>query len=228
MDTPGILVIEGNAAKLKRQGISRIVDDLEALIATQVNNGALRRWRTPINTAADLQLAKSLASVVRYDAVMLVAHGNPTHVELGDDPRLVMEWRDAARILAPVQPRFLLAVSCFAGGSLVTDALFEEIPTLEAIVGSPAPLTVKQAQFPLLELYAAAMRGSLPDELGTLLKIGNFLLTNGIIIKRTRGGLATSTPGQRLAEDLGLIVGRAFWQQMFDDDHDDSDDDYHA
>ena len=73
---------------------------------------------------------------------------------------------------------------------------------------------------------AAAYGGELPEPWGFLLKLGNYAATNGIIVKRTRVGLATSTQGERLMQDLGLIVGRGLLQSLLDETDDGDDPEY--
>jgi hypothetical protein len=80
-------------------------------------------------------------------------------------------------------------------------ALLQTIPTLNAIIGSPVPLTVKQAQAATLEVLAAVFGWELPRDASALLALLNAATTGGVVFRRTREGVARSNPSDLAFED---------------------------
>jgi hypothetical protein len=172
------------------------------MLAPSVKKQAMRLLRLPIASALDLELARAFARFSTYHAVMVLAHGGPAGLQVA--PGMTMRWADLASVIAPTKPRFMLAVACFGALSAPADALFDGIPSLERIVGSPAPLTIGQARAALYELAFAAAGLPIPKELSHLVNVLNALDTNGVLFTRTREGRLerAMTGSNGSAEDL--------------------------
>jgi hypothetical protein len=203
--SPGLLILEGDAGKLRREGHTRLTDEIVEMLAPLVKNQALRVQRIPITSKEELDVAKAFASFSTYDAVVLLAHGSPQGLQAASG--VAMPWSDLARAIAPTKPRFLLAVSCFAANSAAADALFDGIPTLERIIGSPAPLTIAQARVAILELGLAACGLEIPQELSALINVLNALDTRGVLFTRTREGrVERAVTGSNGEDMLGFVA----------------------
>ncbi|MBZ0116544.1 MAG: hypothetical protein K8H88_06110 [Sandaracinaceae bacterium] len=213
---PGLLIVEGDADTLRREGHTRLTDRLVKAVEPQVEQGLLRLKRQSIRSAKDLEAAKFLAQFSTYDAAMILAHGGPFGVQAASD--VTMTWAEVAHAIAPTKPRYLLAVACFGALSSATDALFDGIPSLERIVSSPAPLTINQAQIAVMELLFAAYGAHLPAELGYMVNALNAASTKGLLYTRTRDGRDTSTSSDRAIEDLLGVGLWAVLQSGFRDD----------
>ncbi|MCZ7681208.1 MAG: hypothetical protein M5U28_21425 [Sandaracinaceae bacterium] len=203
---PGLLIVEGNAERLRRERHTQLSEYVVKLTRQQVEAGSLRLMRQRIRNGDELESAKAMAHYSKYPAAMIVAHGGPFGVEVAPD--ITMSWADVADAIAPTQPRYLLAVACFGGVSMATDTLFDRIPSLERIVGSPAPLTVAQARAAVFELTFAAYGTRLPAELSYLVNMINAMSTNGVLYTRTRDGRNTSSSSDRAVQDL---LGLGAW-----------------
>ena len=212
---PGLLIVEGDAERLRREGHTQLTDRVAELLGPQVEQGHLRLMRKSLTSAQDVELAKMFAEFSTYDAAMILSHGSPLGVQAA--PGVWMTWAEVAAAIAPTKPRYLLAVACFGGFSSATDALFDGIPTLERIVGSPAPLTTRQAQISILELWLAAYGSPLPPDWSLVTSALNAATTKGLLYTRTRTGRETSSASDRAIEDL---IGLGLWailQSGFDD-----------
>lgn len=119
-----------------------------------------------------------------------------------------MTWEDVGFALAPMCPRTILAVSCNAAASGPAQALFENIPSLCALGGSPATLTSTQAGIAALQLLAAAY-GNPPDtDISTLATLFNAADTGGIVIWRRRSTFTAATDVDRLLVDVLAVLAK--------------------
>lgn len=209
---PGLLVIEADADTLERQGHSKLGDELEQL-ARGEQGQSLRFLRLRLRTEKDVRRAQAFAPLLRYPAIVLIAHGGPQGICVARD--LAMTWHDVADSLAPLKPRALFAIACYGGSSGPTSALFDRIPTLQAVVGSPAPITIAQARLPMIEALTWAQNVEMPKDLSTLFLGLNAIGTNGVVFRRNRADFEVASPSDLLLADLfGAIVSAA----LSDDD----------
>jgi hypothetical protein len=202
-----LLIIEGNADVMRRQGHTRIVNTIEKLVLPYVDAEHLRYHRLRINCKADLELSVEWARLfnVQFDAVLLLAHGSLEGADVA--PGLAMSWTEIAALLAPLEPRTVLAVSCHAAASGPADALFSGIPTLVAYGGAATTLTATQAGVAALQLVLAAF-GALPEaSLSALATMLNAADTGGLVFWRQRDTFEAASDGDRLIGDLLAIIG---------------------
>jgi hypothetical protein len=205
---PGLLIVEGNADRLEREGQSREIDRLERLLARLVDAGKLRIKRMKIRTELDLDFARLFAPHGRFDVVLLVAHGCTDGAEATATRSL--PWEEIGRLVAPVQPRALLAMSCMAASAPPTRALFENVPTLVAIGGSPVTLSIRQAELALLELLFAAQGFVLPPLVSLCTSLYNAGETGGVIVWRHRETFGQATHEERLALDVFAVLAKVW------------------
>ncbi len=196
-----VLIIEGDARRLARDGIDA-VGPLKAVLAF-VNHPALAALGLAVHVEhvrgeSAPQLARSLAPYFdgghRPDVVVLIGHSNTTGFRLLDGPRGI-RWGTVAEWLRPLDPKRLVLVGCEAGDWLPCGALFKGIASLEVIFGSPMKLTARQS---VVELLVPALAFDLPKNLLVCIQALNFLQTNGVMLCRTRAEFEAD-PTERLA-----------------------------
>lgn len=195
---PALLIIEGDAARMTAEGHATIADDIERTMARHVAEGRLRFRRVRLRSAKDVSTWSIMAKFARYDGIVLLGHGNERGVVAAPD--VPMTWHAVGDALAPLYPRALLTVSCFGGMAEVTDTLFAKIPSLQVITGSPAALRADQAQLALLDLLLCIYGVELHD-VGNLMLVVNGLMTEGVVFRRTREGLSSSSYLERVLLD---------------------------
>jgi hypothetical protein len=208
---PGLLVIELDTPTLRKQGHTRAVDDLERAFHKYRMTRHVRFLRHGIDSEPKLERACLVAHLVQFDAVVIVGHGSPTGLVVA--PGIAWPWARVAEALRPVEPRAILAISCFGGSSPALTALFKGIPSLQSVSGSPVPLSARQAKAAFTELLMESFGGGgpMPPELSAAMAVLNVLATRGLVFRRTRQGYATTTRGQRLGQDL---LARVVWALM--------------
>lgn len=214
---PGLLVVEADADTLQRQGHSKLGDELEQLARSDQGQG-VRFLRSRLRTAEDVLRAQAISPLLWYPAIVLIAHGNPEGIRVARN--LAMTWQDVADSLAPLEPRALFAIACYGGSSRPTSALFGRIPTLQAVVGSPAPITIAQARLPMIEAFMWARNSEMPVDLSTIVLGLNAIVTDGVVFRRNRAGFEHASPNDLLLTDLlGTLLSAAM--------SDDGDDELH-
>ncbi len=206
---PGLLIVEGNARRLRAEGHTRVNDEVQRALGRCVQGGQLRLQRIPLTSARDLATAKMMAEWSTYDAVVILAHGGPSGVEIA--PGLSISWQEVAESLAPTEPKLVVAIACFGGLNHVCDALFRGIPSLRRVVGSPAPLTIREATLATFEAVLTALGAEIPQDASVILNVINALATKGVVLSRTRHAVETTDASAALLEDL---IGILLWAAL--------------
>lgn len=135
-----------------------------------------------------------------YEGIVILGHGSPDgRIEAA--PGIPMTWEAVGRAVEALTPRAILAVSCYGGGARPTRALFDAIPSLDAVMGSPSPLTADQAWLATLELLWRIYGLDTSPELSALATMLNAALTGGIVWTRTRAEFMGRTDADLQAED---------------------------
>lgn len=205
--TPGLLVIEAGAKRLRHEGHTRVVDTLWDGLREQRESGHLRMLRYGVDSLSDLEFGMGLAKLTTYDGVVILGHGSSDgHIEAA--PGIPLPWEVAGRALAPLKPRVVLAVSCYGGAAGPTRDLFDTIPSLDVVMGSPVPLTSHQALLAMMELVPRIYGVDPPKELSWLMTILNAVATGGIVWCRTREDFERNSDVQNATEDLIAIVAK--------------------
>jgi hypothetical protein len=203
---PGLLLIEGDADTLAREGHTRFGDELHRTFA---GADGLRFYREQLRSSAQVRGACVRAKFTRYPSIVMVAHGGPEGVMVAPD--LALSWDEVGEALAPLEPKTIVAIACFAGLSGPTTSLFARIPTLNTIVGSPAPVTPSQATLAIFEATAAACLREVPTDAATLLLMLNAAVTEGVLFRRTRDGTTSASPEELALSD---VFGLLAWSVM--------------
>lgn len=212
---PSLLIVEGASTLLRHQGHLRFVEDLLRWLGPSVKQGTMGLRRLSLNTRAEVETAKAWAGLFQYDGVLLLGHGSPVGFQAALDAP--MSWAEVGEALALVRPRVVMGVSCFAGLTGVVDELFRRVPTLEVVLGSPAPTNTAQWIPAAVEFLVTTYGGRIPTELSALASFYNAILTRGIVFRRTRDGLAATPELHRLGQDLlGILAALAL--EFYGDD----------
>lgn len=194
-----LLVVEGDADSLRQDGIASVVDALERALEPLVQRNQLKVTRFRMRSASDIGLARTFAPLFRADAVLLVGHGSAARFAAA--PGLSLSWTEVATLIAPLQPRAMLAMSCYAARSSAALALFRGIPTLGSLFGALTPLTAPQAQLAALELLAETLGLDVSPEVSALVSVANAYATGGVVVRRRRELFLATNPVDLIVED---------------------------
>jgi hypothetical protein len=116
--------------------------------------------------------------------VAIVAHSNVSGVALTADG--AVSWEVLSRWLLPFSPEVVILIACEAGRWVAAQALFEGIPTLKEVYGSP--VLINDLQAVAIKLFVPYLLSGkrLTVEGLRMGQFVNFLLTRGIVLRRTR------------------------------------------
>jgi hypothetical protein len=178
-----VLIVECDSATLVRQNLA-VGDQLHAMVKL-----AFPRNRVElVRTATEGELLKGLGELAgdgqRYRSIIIIGHSNRNGLRLTADS--FYEWPAIGRWLGPFDPHRIILMACEAGRWLPCAALFESIPDLKEIFGSPVPAHKNQMWVVLGRvLYALGARRAEGKWIG-LMQAGNFLITKGVMFRNTR------------------------------------------
>jgi hypothetical protein len=201
---PSLLVLECDAPKLAGQGISAAKDllALAKLVPDCVSA------HVPVSSLDGMlrDLGECKAKHGTFDIVCVVGHSSMAGIAVtGSTPGDSMLWPKFAAFLAPVQPKRIALVACQAGAWLPSKALFDGVPSLLELYGSPL-LTNEQQMVLLKMLVPLLLAGVRVDpEVMRIAQIANFALTRGVLFRQTRAEFQRSDPVEDLAR-IGLDV----------------------
>jgi hypothetical protein len=179
----GVLIVECDSAKLERQNLA-LGHQLHAAVKLAFPRNPVELARA--DTRADLlkRLGTLAETGQRYRSIVIIGHSNRNGLQLTSD--MFFEWGAVARWFGPFDPHRIILIACEAGRWLPCAALFNGIPCLKEIYGSPVPTYKDQALFVLvLVLYALGAKQT-DRALLQLMQAGNLLITKGLMFRNTR------------------------------------------
>ena len=202
MTRGSLLIVEGNVEQLRREGHLRLIDDLEAkLLRPLADSGQLRFDRLSFREKSEIERVRALSPAFRYNAILLVMHGDTTGVEVASG--YTMLWSEVGEALAVLEPKAVLAVACEGAASEPTEALFSAIPTLQVVGGSPLALSVEQAFVAIVLEFLRAAQGVMPThDTSAIVTALNAFCTDGIVLWRHRASFVPASPNDRLLVDV--------------------------
>lgn len=163
---------------------SAVASDLEKIVKVLVPQAETVRARAGSQKEMLLECARWKRERGSFDIVAAVGHSNISGVRLASDAEV--SWQAFASWLKPFSPRVAVLVACEAGRWRATKALFEGIPTLNELYASPVLVTDWQAVgVKVLVPYLLTGRQLKVGEL-RVAQILNFLITRGVLFRRTR------------------------------------------
>ena len=178
-----LLILECDSDKLSQQNLA-----LGEELRNQARLCFPKNPVTLIRSYREADLSETLADLFNtkqlYRNIIVIGHSNHNGLQLSAD-RFV-GWKGATNWLHPFEPHRIILLACEAGKWLPCSALFDKIPTLKEIFGSPI-LADKNQQYIILARVLHILGAKKEDrELNRLLQLGNFFLIKGIIFNRTR------------------------------------------
>ncbi len=189
-----VLVVECDSAKLAQQNLA-LGEQLCSLIkqAFPLNPVDLVQSDTE---AGLLEKVRELHEKGRpYRSIIVVGHSNQDGLMISSDR--FIGWGGVANWFKSFDPHRIILIACNAGRWLPCTALFSGMPTLKEIFGSPAPAHKDQAFAVLfIVLHILGAQKADADTL-RLIQAGNFLLTKGLMLRRSR----------REYEESGVVEG---------------------
>lgn len=208
---PSLLILECDPEKLPAEPTS-FGEALESVAKGFFPRG--RTIRVPAKTQPQLlaDLGRLKTEVGNFQMVAIVAHSNVSEVSLTGDS--AVSWMALGQWLAPFSPRIMVLVACEAGRWVASGSLFEGIPTLKELYASPVLVNDHQAAcIKLLIPYFLSGR-RLKDEDLRAGQIVNFLLTRGIVLRRTRRDFRTPGVLEGAAWTIGEEVLKAALRRL--------------
>ena len=206
---PSLLILECDPEKLPAEPTS-FGEDLESVVKGFVPRGRPVRILAKTQSQLLADLGRLKTEVGHFQMVAIVAHSNASGVGLTADS--AVSWEVLSSWLLPFAPKVVILVACEAGRWVAARALFEGIPTLKEVYGSPVLIN---------DLQAAAIKLLVPYLLSgkrlTIegLRMGqfvNFLVTRGIVLGRTRQDF--QEPG--VLEGLAWTAGEELLNRVFE------------
>jgi len=141
-----------------------------------------------VRTDTEANLLKRMGEIAeggqRYRDIVIIGHSNRNGLRLTSDK--FYEWPAVAGWFSLFGPHRIILIACEAGRWLPCAALFDGLPDLKEIFGSPVPAHKDQMWVVLGRvLYALGARKT-DSKWIQLMQAGNFLMTKGLMFRNTR------------------------------------------
>jgi len=178
-----VLILECDSDKLRQQNL-----DVGAELRDQINLVFPRNLVELVSASTEGDLLESFAELSRtkqsYRTIIIIGHSNRHVLALSADRPV--GWRSVGNWISTFRPHRVILLACEAGRWLPCAAVFDSIPSLDVIFGSPLPAS-KQQQLVVLARVLHIL-GARKEDVGLnrLLQWANFALTGGVMFTRTR------------------------------------------
>ncbi len=206
-----LLILECDSNKLKEQNLA-----LGSELQSQTKLFLPRNPVELVGTTSEAYLLETFAALFKegrqYKNIVIIGHSNSSGLQLFAD-RFV-GWEGLANWINPFDPQRVILLACQAGQWLPCAALFNGIPKLNEIFGSPILANRDQRLIVLGKLLHILGSKKEDANLNQLMQLGNFLITRGIMFSRSRaeyerGGDESGEFWTRLAEPfINQIINR--------------------
>lgn len=141
-----------------------------------------------IESEAESDLLEEFGEICRngrqFKRVIIIGHSDVNGLQLCADRFIT--WDGLAEWIKPFDPQQVILLACEAGRWLPCAALFNGIPTLKEIFGSPIFANKNQRLVVLGKVLHILGAQKEDKNLNKLMQFGNFLLTKGLMFSRTR------------------------------------------
>lgn len=206
--------MEGDASTLRRQGLSTILDQMEAMLGPFVNGGAVDFRRQAIETSEGLDRGMLWVDLLSLKAagVMLVGHGNMEGFQIAKDR--FMRWAEVGTHLAKLEPRVVLLLTCEGGMGSTAALLFDAIPSLQLVLGTPTTTTPTENYAAASEFIMEAIGLDVPKGLSAYLTVLNGMVTGGVVFRRTRQGVERSSSAEMAVQDMAAVFGKYLLSEL--------------
>lgn len=188
-----LLILECDSGKLTQQNLA-----LGEEMLNQAKMFFPQNLVSLVKSYNEADLAETFAGLFStgqfFRNVVIIGHSNRSGLKLSSD-RFV-SWEGTANWINPFQPHRVILLACEAGRWFSCAALFDNIPTLREIFGSPVSAD-KNQQYIILARVLHILSAKKEDrELNKLLQLGNFLFTKGVMFSRTRAEYERGVNGE--------------------------------
>jgi hypothetical protein len=179
----GVLILECDSDKLSQDDLALGIELLEYAQSFFPRNPI-----DLVQSFSEADLLENLAALFEakqsYKNVVIIGHSNREGLKLSTDR--FISWEGVANWISPFAPHRIMLLACEGGRWLPCSALFDGIPSLKEIFGSPIPVYKDQRYSVLVRvLYILGVKKEDPDFL-SLLQFANLLLTKGLMVQKTR------------------------------------------
>ncbi|MBI5806293.1 hypothetical protein HZA73_09625 [candidate division TA06 bacterium] len=197
-----LLIIECDSNKLQRQNIdiaSKINDLFQKLPFCK--HKYIRTFEK-----SDLCLKINEISKEHYDIIVLTGHtftdggGRPVRFDFASDYK--PELSVLPSFLNTFKPKCLIMASCKGSHFITTDVMFNGMPTLKEIYGSPVLTNSKQLQILLLLIPYIIFSDKYDDGILFLSNIVNFVQSGGYIVRHTRAEFINKRPIKYIQQEM--------------------------
>lgn len=203
-----VLIVECDSVTLERQNLA-LGEQLRASVKL-----AFPRNRVElVQTETEAELLRRLGEIARdgqrYRSVVIIGHSNRDGLRLTADR--FYEWAAVAKWFAPFDPHRVILIACEAGRWLPCAALFEGIPDLKEIFGSPVPAHKNQIWFVLASVMYALGAKKPEGKWVAMMQAANFIITKGLMFRNTRrdyerGGVAEAEGWAKVENFLDQVM----------------------
>lgn len=192
-----LLIIECDAKKLENQSIN-IARELDEIFSF---SPLCQHKFIQVYSKADLlsQFAELSAKKQKYDIIVLFGHsftdrlGNPVGIKFASD--FPIYWNVLPKYLENFKPRCLILATCKGGHFLPSSEMFNGLPTLKELFGSP--VVTNQTQISILKIlipYIILAANGFDPDIWLSGSILNYFSTGGIILRHTRRDFVEKKP----------------------------------
>jgi hypothetical protein len=178
-----VLIVQCDTATLTRQNLA-----LGNVFQERVKLAFPRNPVYLVRSYSEADLLEELRNLDElrkpYRTIVVIGHSNKNGLQISSDR--FIDWKGVAKWFERLEPHRIILIACEAGRWLPCTALFEGIPTLKDIFGSPVPANKDQAYVVLFRVLNILGTKKEDRDLVRLMQVGNFLITKGVMFNRTR------------------------------------------
>lgn len=199
-----LLTIECDAQKLDSQSINiaREINDVFSILPF-----CKHQYIQICSKTGLLSQFAELTEKNNFDIILLVGHSiidsyscNPIGIKLAGD--YSVKWNVLCKYLEVFKPKCLILATCKGGHFLPSKEMFDGLPTLKELFGSP--VITNQSQISILKLLLPYTILANKFDIN-ILKVGNilnYLATGGIILRHTRKEFEENKPFSNIRQFL--------------------------
>lgn len=178
-----VLILECDSQKLSNQNLA-LGEELQHQIELFFPTNLI----TLVRSYNEADLLESLGELAqtgqKYGTVIIIGHSSREGLKISADRAFT--WQATGNWIKPFTPKQAILLACQGGRWLPCAALFDAVPTLNEITGSPI-LANKNQKHAVLAATLHILGAKKKDrELDQIIKFGNLLLTKGLMFSRTR------------------------------------------
>lgn len=165
-----------------------------------------------IETNSEKQLLgifEKLASTnKKFDNIIIIGHSNENGLNITSDR--FINWDGAAEWFKLLNPKRIFLMACRASRLLPRSAIFDGVPTLEEIYGSPVPIGKPQIPFIVGIIWRILSADEVDPEYICIAQVANLIFTKKLMWKYTREGFESDS----FFGDVLQLVGEPLLEEI--------------